>query len=332
MAGREAVYRPYESTPLDLSDETLDAHQSDVRRMMSQLIDHELADKVSGSVLRFVHHSVLTRMIQRDGSNGASYTSRLHDTIPADFDEALRDEALQACAATKAGTALMIQSEVTRDVLGMPSAEYGNLTIIGSKRAEHFPDMSSEASELLGKDISGIKPYRIQVVGFDREPDGRKNNHLGAMRVKIKRHLGELDNGTEVKQRTMAIIDLSKNAGVDQDITQAIFEEYEKERLSKQDAKLARACMKLTANSDQDMLLREVDTHSNSIISSPPIYSAKYGKLSQVDMMIQELISRDMLDPLVLARNETIYGYNKEIDQQIRHNLDDVITRHSSAE
>lgn len=330
IAGRETVYRPYESTPLDLSDEVLDIHQDDVRRMMSDLIDHEYAGRVSDSVLRFLRHSILTRMIQRDGSNAASYSSRLHKTLPGELEGTIENEIIEACRAAKAGTALMTQSEVAREVLGMASAEYGNITVIGNKRAEHIPDMFSEASELLNRDITDVEPYRIEVIGFDREPDGRKNNHLGAMRVKIKRYLGELDNGTEVKQRTMAIINLSKGAGVDQAITQAIFGEYEKERKSKQNAKLARAYLKLTAKSDEDLLLREVDMRRNKLVAPPSLYTANYGKLSEVEMMIQELISRDMLDPLVLARNETIYGFNKATDRLIRHDLDEVEARWST--
>lgn len=314
ISGREDVYRPHESTPL-LSNDTLDSHQSGVRYMVGALIDHELGHKVSDKVLKFIHHSIQMRMLQRDGSNSVSYTTRLHDTIPNVVDEELRNELIESCTAAENGTASMYQSDMTRRALGMASVEYGNLTIIGDKRAEHLPDMYDEASELLGKNIAEVEPYRIEVIGFDREPDGRKNNHLGAMRIKMKRHLGYLDDGTEVKQRTLAIIDMSQKSGMDPSITKAIFEAHERERIAKEQSKLARACMKLTAGSDEATILSVLNTGSNKIV--PVAHETDYAKLFEVNMMIQELMNRDMTDSLVLARNETIYGYNKETDDLI---------------
>ncbi len=314
ISGREDVYRPYESIPL-LSNELLEEHQHDVRIMIDALIDHELKNRVSNSVLKFIRHNIEMRMIQRDGSNGASYATRLYDTIPDSLDDNTRSELLAARRASEDGTATMYQNDITRRILGMASTEYGNLTIVGNKRADFLSGMYTEASELLVKDIAEIEPYRIEVIGFDREPDGRKNNHLGAMRIKVKRHLGYLDDGTEMKQRTLAIIDMSPKSGVDPSITAAIFKAHEKERKIKEQNKLARACMKITAGNDEETILNALNTGSNKIVSAS--YEADYAKLFEVDVMIRELLNRGMSDELVLARNETIYGYNKNVDDMI---------------
>jgi hypothetical protein len=68
------------------------------------------------------------------------------------------------------------------------------------------------------------------VLGFDR--DILTNQHVGAVRIGMKRDIGMASGNTEVKSRTTAIINTRPSSGFDQDIVAQLREAtYEKKDL-----------------------------------------------------------------------------------------------------
>jgi hypothetical protein len=308
VTGRAEIYRPYETVPLIETDE-LNAHQEEVAQMYHLLIDSELADRTSLDVRGYILHSIQTRAWQRRGTNSMIYATRLHEM---NHEEAT-PEFNHLHRSVVEGTATIEQSEFVRRTLGMASIEYGNLTMIGDKRTEYMPNLLAEASQLVGADISDVAPYRIKVVGFDREPDEKTGAHLGAMRIQLKRKLGTLFDGTVVKQRTFAIVDLSHQGRISDAITAA----YQQERHANKEYDLyikSRKRDMLKYASDMTLTAMRDATRTTD---APTLRTTRYENIPEVAEYIQFLIDSDMCDSSVLARNETIYGYNEAIDNEI---------------
>lgn len=263
--GREAMYRPTEATPLVYDEQ----HQAEVWSMMKNLIIYEFGENISKKTLEFIIHAIGNRMVARDGSNAASYTMRLN-TAPysTELPSGL------ACMHAEQGTGTMQENDVARRFFGMSSVEYGNLTIVGDKRLEYLPGMYNEADELLGGMRVQTAAYGTRIIAFDRNPV--ESNHLGSMRIQMKHRLGTLNDSTEVKQRTLAIIDLSPSSGFDQDIVRAIISAY---------------------RSGSTDIIRDANGLKRAL---------------------DELERLELAHPLVLARNETIYGYNQETEAKIK--------------
>ena len=313
VTGRAEVYRPYETVPLIETDE-LNAHQEEVAQMYHLLIDHELADRTSLDVRGYILHSIQTRAWQRRGTNSIIYTTRLHEMNEEDA----TPEFNRLHRSVVEGTATMEQSEFVRRTLGMASIEYGNLTMIGDKRTEYMPDLLTEASELVGADISDVEPYRIKVVGFDFEPNGKGSAPLGAMRIQLKRKLGTLYDGTVVKQRTFAIVDLSRQGR----ISDAIIAAYQREqRANKEYDSYIKSRKSDMLKHASDMTLTAMRDATRSA-NAPTLQTTRYEDIPEVAEYIQYLIDSDMCDDSVLARNETIYGFNEATDNEIhRRNI-----------
>lgn len=312
VTGRAERYRPYETVPLIETDE-LNEHQEEVAQMYHRLIDHELADHISLDVRGYILHSIQTRAWQRRGTNSIIYTTRLHEM---NEDEAT-PEFNYLHRSVVEGTATVEQSEFVRRTLGMASIEYGNLTMIGDKRTEYMPDLLTEVGEFVGADISDIAPYRIKVVGFDREPDAKLDTPLGAMRIQLKRKLGTLHDGTEVKQRTFAIIDLSRQKHIADVITAA----YQQEQHANKEYDLyIKSRKRDMLKHARDMTLTAMRDATRGV-DAPTRRTTCYEAIPEVAAYIQSLIDSDMCDGSVLARNETIYGYNEATDSEIHRRI-----------
>jgi hypothetical protein len=324
MTGREAVYSPYEVPPFFIpsvsKDEVpghLTLHQEEVMAMHDALIARELAGRVSPSVLEYIRNSIHARMTQQLGMNSHCYLARLNK------DEATMNE---SCYAALEGTASVAQAAEARAIFKMVSAPLAEITLIGDKRKEYLPDMIRAVSDYVGHDISKTAPYRIEVIGFDHDPDYRKTTHIGAMRVMMKRHHGYTPDGEEVKQRTLAIIDLSRGSGLDPTITQAIFDAYQQNITIANKKAMGKTTLDMYADQEEHLqrLYRDryydvnnqpkdrLDVH----IDSTNDHQVAYADLPEVRGMLDGLIQRDMQSHIVLARNETIYEYSEATDIQ----------------
>jgi len=176
-----------------------------------ELAHSELSSFVKPSIVTFVARSVVSRMHQREGLNGVSYNQRLFKGFPD-------ATASEACEKAKYGRGTPIENEIARHAFGMKSVEYANLTIIGDARKNLEPKMWDQVGELFDIDATP-KPdqmYGLQVLGFDR--DIRTSSHIGAMRIGMKRYLGETKLGAIGKARTTAIVNLSPSTGFDSNL------------------------------------------------------------------------------------------------------------------
>jgi len=230
----EDVFDGYSAAPLlivghDAEQELIDS-QDALAEKFEALAHSELDAYVKPSITSFVARSIHSRMHQREGLNGMSYLQR-SNTSP-DYNKVeyyTKSEIDAACEEMKYGRATPLQVELARQALGMGSVEYANLTIIGGARKQLEPGMWNAVSELVHADATprADQMYGLQVLGFDR--DIRTSAHIGAMRIGMKRHLGETEYGTDVKARTTAIVNLSPSTGVNESLIELFRETAQKD-------------------------------------------------------------------------------------------------------
>ncbi len=204
-------------------------------RLSKQFIDaaeYELGDIVKPDVVNFVAQSIARRMQQREGLNGSEYMKRSNTHrklfgIPG----ANPIEVWRASRAAFYGRGSVAQNDLARRAFGMAATEYTNLTILGEFRKNLEAPMWDEVGELIGADATPHfeQMTNFQVLDFDR--DVTSSNHVGAIRIGMKRELGELDDGTKVKARTTAIINARPSSDIKQSDVLAIREAF----LEKQD-------------------------------------------------------------------------------------------------
>lgn len=190
----------------------------------------EVVTVAKPSVAIFAAHSTLSRMQQREGMNSISYMHRKFKTprveLLPDTDPQL---VYEACDLALSGGGEPIQNDMARIAFGMQTIELSNVTIFNEFRKELEGPMWRAVSEVTGKDATpkASQMYGLRILGFDR--DIFTNQHVGAVRIGMKRLIGELDDGTRVKSRTTAIINTSPSSGFDQDIL-GEFRQFEGEK------------------------------------------------------------------------------------------------------
>lgn len=187
----------------------------------------ELSSFVKPSVVSFVGRSIVFRMWQREGLNGNSYVNRKYAYPNLHAVEGVNPiDIWRACYRAQYGGARVRQNNIARKAYGMPTGEFANLTVINEFRKDIEPYMWDEVSDFTGVDATPI-PEQVEglsVLAFDR--DIKRSDHIGAMRIGMKRKIATLDDGMEVKARTFAIINTSKSSGFDQSLVE-LFRETE---------------------------------------------------------------------------------------------------------
>ena len=226
----EADFDGYQAAPLlivgDDADKALVKSQNKLERRFIKAVGTELEGIAQPMSIRFVKHAVRTRMHQRQGLNSISYLRRLNET--PDYEavaEASPEEVDEAYRLALVGKGTAYQKHITRQALGMDAIELTNLTIIGEFRKQLEPAMWDEISEIIGYDVSprpeaikDIGEVGLRISGFDRNI--HRSNHIGAVRIGLKRTIATLDDGTVVKARTWAPINLSPSSGFDQSLVE----------------------------------------------------------------------------------------------------------------
>ena len=275
----EADFDDYHAAPLLIvgarARSDLIASQDQLALRFADVVKYEIGEYVRPPIVDFVTRSIVTRMQQREGLNAAEYAKRLY-RIPryASVPGVDTWEAFVATRKSLVGGGTVRQNEIARRTHGMAAGELANLTIIGDFRKYLEPPMWGEVSELMGKDATPEfeSMYNLEVVGFDR--DVSKSEHVGAMRVGMKRIIGTLDDGAVVKSRTTAIVNTRPSS---------LF--YQSDVHDIRDAYL-----------DKEINIAEVPA---------------FRKV--VRWLVEEKLSSD----IVLARNETVYAYNKTTHDEI---------------
>lgn len=217
----EADFDGYSAAPLLIvgghGRKQLIRNQDALARQFAEITKYEIGDVVKPEIVAFVAESIMKRMQQREGLNGSEYMKRLHkhrkfSAVP----EASPFEVWKATHNALYGHGSVRQNNMARRAFGMASIEYTNLTIVGEFRKDLENPMWDEVGELLGVDATPRyeQMTNFQVLDFDR--DITKGNHVGAMRIGMKRELGTLDDGTVLKARTTAIINTRPSAHIEQ--------------------------------------------------------------------------------------------------------------------
>jgi hypothetical protein len=312
ITGRDESYSPYEPAPVVRSKKN-EAHQAEVMAMYRSLLDIECANGLSPEVADYVFNNILTRSYERRGTNSVIYETRLNGWGDKLFDRQL----WRARHAFEDGKSPMRQTDFVRRKLGIAAVEYGNLTIIGGRREEHLESMLDEASDLVGADVRDVEPYGLKVVSLDREPDRTETKEIGAMRIQVKRRLKTLDDGTEVKQRTFAIVDLSRRTDPNGFISEALFSAHEQKQAAQSKYDMYTKARK------RESLTFGYDATLESILAlhrggdAPVVPAVKYEEIPEVAQLIERLLAHNMYDKAVIARNETIYGFNEKTNEEI---------------
>lgn len=219
----------YRAAPLLIVGEHVDPELVDSQDQLAW----RMADAAYGETLKiakeavalFVVRSTVGRMQQREGLNGISYLHRANVTPRLDTVDGVEPSlVLEACEKALRGEGAPYQNHLARRAFGMMSIELANLTIFHQFRAQLEAPMWEEIGQLVGCDATprSEQMYKLKVLGFDRMP--ADSQHLGAIRVSMKRKIGFTDDGGLVKARTTAIINASPSSGFDQSIVQQIRE------------------------------------------------------------------------------------------------------------
>lgn len=229
-----------------------------------------------------------SRMQKRQGMNASVYNyNRLYETpnfsVLPDVDPEI---ITKACRAAKYGKATMAQVDLARLSLGMPSAEYGSLTIFGKARQELAGPMWEEAGELLGVDATPHldQMTNLRVLGFYRhDSESMDPESFGAIHIGMKRSIDLLDDGTEFKNRTEAFINTDPAFGLNRDDFQEILESTIRTEVDTEDGG-----SKLEHNQGVDM-------------AQNPAFMR----------VLQWLIEDELKPGTVLSRHETLYRHNE---------------------
>jgi hypothetical protein len=211
----------------------LTARQDHLAKNFANAVQGELSDITTPGVVDFVSNSLISRMHQREGLNGLAFMRRLN-YLPHPWEVPNRSigYVLRACGVVPLGKGDIDQNHTATLAYGMPSGELANLTVINEFRRDEEAPMWDGVSELIGRDAA---PHpddmrAFTVLGFDR--DILTNQHVGAVRIGMKRDIGMASGNTEVKSRTTAIINTRPSSGFDQDIVAQLREAtYEKKDL-----------------------------------------------------------------------------------------------------
>lgn len=288
----KADFDDYRATPLLITgadaDDELIANQDRYASQFANIAQFELARYVDTPVIQYVGDAITSRMHQREGLNGSEYYRRLHRTpdvsVATDPEEVER-----ACYDVLHGRGTVLQNDLARRAFGMASTEYANLTIVGEFRHELETPMWHDVSELLGTDATPHfnQMTNLQVLGFERNMQAKRpadSKNARAMRIGMKRVLGSLDDGTVLKSRTTAIINTNPAYGLDP----ADFKEI------------------------HDSVIRIPDGKDK-----PEFFPTDMAKIPAFRKVLRWLIEAEMKPGAVLARNETVYGYNKAVNDAI---------------
>ncbi len=274
----ESNFDGYHAAPLLIIGEDakpeLVAKQDGIGRNFDKLVRAELDGTVKPHIVDFVAHAIKLRMHQREGLNGISYMGRPNTDPDSSACNITLSEITEACEKLKHGEGSVIQNEIARRAFGMTSVEYANLTVVGESRKDLEAEMWDEVSELTGKDATPRPEdmYGLKVLEFDR--DIRADINIGAMRIGMKRHLGETEYGAQVKARTTAIIkpiNLLRHMGKSQEDYYALT-----------------GALQETAQ--------------------------RHGDFSQIPAFVDAvkwLVGTSLPAGIVLARNETVYGFTE---------------------
>lgn len=283
-----AEFDDYHTAPLLLSGaeakEELIENQDRLLRQFGEISLYEISRYAQPEVAEYGAERIGVRIHQVEAMNANIYNyERLNQTPDLTFGvPTISPETVaNACEAALRGKGSVLQNKLARRAFGMPSIGLAELTIIGEFRRELEPPMWDEVSELTGSDATPRfeQMTNLRVLGF-HQYDDRSNapQNFDALRIGMKRNLGTLDDGTEVKSRSIALINTDPRYGVQRD--------------------------------DVAEILQDVVKFDEGRKRFEHVQNADMSRNAAFVRVLRWLVEERMKPGTVLARNESVYGYN----------------------
>lgn len=206
------------------------ARQGELAQEFEALAHEQLDDTLGYELAEYVATSIKNRMAHREGLNSHSYISRQHKYVPNIFIPGYSPfKVIGADMAARNGTGTPLQCHLARRSLGMATVEIANLTTIGEARTNLLEPMQEGIQELAGEDVDfGIdSAYRFSFLGTNVHL--RSGEKASLMRVGYKSKYKDFKNGTILKGRNTANIDVRDASTYDPELIR-LFQELHKQR------------------------------------------------------------------------------------------------------
>ena len=176
------------------------------------------------SALGLITRSIAGRIAVRSVLNSMDYSNReftepRFDLVP----EFSQEEVLAAVNRSRLGDGSIADNALTGRVFDI-NAELGNITTLGDFRADTRVDMYKDVSEYLGEEVTEIDDVdydSINILELDRHVSD-DTQHIGAMRLEMRRKLSLDRYGALIKVRRFAVIDTSPSSGFSEDTADRI--------------------------------------------------------------------------------------------------------------
>lgn len=227
-AGRRLRYKPWEATPLDLSDPKVRKHQEDVERRFQNLILKKRPVAISAAVAEYAHDMLSAFRDQRDSRNISSFMARASEAptramLLPHKDLVLPDESYRAVYdRARRGTASMDELHVVRSVLGMPSIELAKLSFAYGARTEYIQPMHADVAKSLG--TLTLQHHRLDVYPLTASHyTAERERRYAAITLQVKDTLGQRDDdGSFVKANNIYICRVGDDSVFSQDVAQVL--------------------------------------------------------------------------------------------------------------
>ena len=224
----EAHFDGYHAAPLLIAGSEIQQHLVERQDVISHNLSGAAREMYEGSLkesaLDLITRSIAGRIAVRSVLNSMDYSNREYveprfDLVP----ELSQEEIYAAVNRSRLGDGSIADNALTGRVFDI-NAELGNITTLGDFRKDSRTEMYKEVSEYLGeevKEIDDVDYDSINILELDRYV-ADNTQHIGAMRLEMRRHLPLDRYGARIKVRRFAIVDTSPSSGFSEDTADRI--------------------------------------------------------------------------------------------------------------
>ena len=213
--GRKRLYRPWEATPLDLSDPKARKHQDDVRQQIEDLIINGRPETVSFDVAQYINSAYAFFDAKREARSIASFNARDIKTRPKNLDPKVFERSML-------GTASIEELRMTTSTLGMPSIELAKLSHFYGHRLEHMTGMKADLTRVFGKlALSRYKVDTFDTVATHKKP-GDSDPQYDALIIRTKSKMKLPQDDTVLKQSDILFCRVDDELGLPQEAAEVI--------------------------------------------------------------------------------------------------------------
>lgn len=224
----EADFDGYHAAPLLIAGSEIQQHLVDRQDVISHNLSGAAREMYEGNLkdssLNLITRSIAGRIAVRSVLNSMDYSNR--ELVEPRFElapELSQEEIHAAVNLSRNGDGSIRDNAVTGRVFDI-NAELSNITTLGNFRANTRAEMYKSISEYLGEEVTEIDDIdydSVNVLELDR-PVEDNTQHIGAMRLEMRRELPVDRYGARIKVRRFAVIDTSPSSGFSDDTADRI--------------------------------------------------------------------------------------------------------------